>query len=232
MGDIHGCLHELKALERLIVADAQDIAGEKWIVTLGDYVDRGPDSAGVIDHLLKTPPEGFSRFCLAGNHETMMFEFFRSPADSLSWLDLGGRETLASYGIDAAGTDWTNLSAARSLLDVVIPYEHIDFISSAALYLEIPGLICVHAGIRAGIPMEEQEESDLLWMRREFHDTHSPDAPLVVHGHTPAVKVVVQANRICVDTAAYATGRLTSVRLKPQPRTFLVGTASSHAAAR
>jgi serine/threonine protein phosphatase 1 len=227
VGDVHGCLAQLLQLERKIVADASATAGEKWIVMLGDYVDRGPDSAGVLDHLLARPPAGFQRFCLAGNHETMMLDFLSTPRPDAAWLEYGGIETLASYGLDIRAMNWHNSRATVAALASAIPEEHIDFIRKAPLYLSLPGTLMVHAGIRPGMPLEDQSEQDLLWIREPFLDAAMPEGPRVVHGHTPASEPVVTPFRIAVDTGAYATGRLTAAKLTPDSCSFIsVGAAA------
>ena len=121
IGDVHGCLAELRALQDLIVEDAADRPGDKLLVTIGDYVDRGPDSAGVIDFLGLPPPAGFSRICLAGNHEAMMLAHIQSPARNMQWLDFGGDETLLSYGIPVDRYRRASQAQQRQLLQSHIP---------------------------------------------------------------------------------------------------------------
>jgi serine/threonine protein phosphatase 1 len=220
IGDVHGCLAQLMELEHLIIADARHFDGERWIVMLGDYVDRGPDSAGVIDHLVAPAPQGIERFCLVGNHETMMLDFIAAPSSGSAWLKLGGIETLASYGIDANAIDWSDRQAASAVLRSMIPSEHIEFLRRIPLYLSLPNTVLVHGGVRPGIPLDEQVEEDLLWIRPPFHDAARADGLRVVHGHTPSLEPVVTPFRIGVDTGAYATGRLTAVRLEPGSHAF------------
>jgi len=221
VGDVHGCLAHLRALEALIVADAAEVAGEKWIVMLGDYVDRGPRSAEVLDHLMARPPAGFQRFCLAGNHEAMMLDFLAAPSAGSPWLTFGGVETLASYGIDAGAVNWNDTNRARAIIDSHIPVEHLDFLRKCPLYLALPGTLMVHAGIRPGIALERQQEADLLWIRQPFLGAELPDGERVVHGHTPAQEPVVTKSRLGIDTGAFATGVLTAARLSPHGHEFL-----------
>ncbi len=220
IGDVHGCLAHLQALEALIVADAANIEGEKWIVMLGDYVDRGPNSAGVLDHLLAPPPPGFERFCLAGNHEAMMLDFLSAPAADNTWLSFGGIQTLTSYGI-ASSVNWSDTRRSRAIIESHVPAEHIDFLKKLALYLSLPGTVLVHAGIRPGVELERQLEADLLWIRQPFLDAQLPDGQRVVHGHTPSAQPVVTLSRLGIDTGAAATGVLTAVRLSPHDHEFL-----------
>ncbi|HHY48304.1 MAG TPA: serine/threonine protein phosphatase [Alphaproteobacteria bacterium] len=215
IGDIHGCYQHLVALEHEIVADGATIAGEKWIVTLGDHLDRGPDSAGVIAHVTGTAPQGFRRISLRGNHEQMMLDFLRDPAAHEYWLAEGGFATLASYGIglaelgEAAGADVIGRILAA------VPERHLAFIASLPFMLTLPGWLFVHAGIRPGVAIEQQRDADLIWIREPFLTAAPTPGWRVVHGHTPGPEPVVSAARICVDTQCFATGQLTAVRVTP-----------------
>nr|WP_295884926.1 metallophosphoesterase family protein [uncultured Devosia sp.] len=213
IGDVHGCLKELEELERRIVQDGIGVSGDKWIVMLGDYVDRGPASAAVLDRLCSAPPAGFRRICLAGNHETMMLKFLRSPSLDSDWLRFGGMETLASYGIDIDALGTVSITARRNLLGSHIPNEHIDLLESLPTSLQLPGIVFAHAGVRPGIPLEDQTEADLLWIREPFLSDAQLRPFRVVHGHTPVTAPEVLSNRIGIDTGAFATGVLTALRL-------------------
>jgi serine/threonine protein phosphatase 1 len=212
IGDVHGCLEQLVALEEEIAEDGRGVDGDKWLVTLGDHVDRGPDSAGVIERLIGPAPAGFRRFSLFGNHEMMMLDFLSDPGAHAYWLDQGGLETLASYGVGtqpagAAGiTDW-------------IPRAHLDFIEALPICLSLPGWLFVHAGIRPGIPMAHQSDDDLVWIRAPFLTSQLAGGLRVVHGHTPGRDIVVTPHRIDVDTQCFATGKLSAVRVTPDGRT-------------
>ncbi|MEO8684692.1 MAG: metallophosphoesterase family protein [Devosia sp.] len=213
IGDVHGCLAQLRQLHDKIFADAATIAGDKLIICCGDYIDRGPDSAGVLDYLNTPLPAGFRRVCLAGNHEVMMLEHVANPRNVSEWFKFGGVETLLSYGLDIQ----TYLSASprirTALLLTHIPDYHLTFLRNLPVILTLPGAIFVHAGIRPGVPLDRQTEGDLLWIRDAFFDAADGVDGIVVHGHTPAADPVVTPHRICVDTGAFATGTLTAVRL-------------------
>ncbi|GLQ57599.1 metallophosphoesterase family protein [Devosia nitrariae] len=215
IGDVHGCLAQLRLLHEKIFADARGIDGNKLIVCLGDYVDRGPDASGVLDYLGKDLPQDFRRICLAGNHEVMMLDFLENPVLESSWLQFGGLETLASYGIDGDQLAGTFPRERLALLNSHIPREHVAWMRALPAALTLPGVCFVHAGLRPGIALTEQHEDDLLWIRHEFFDAEDDVDTFVVHGHTPAARPVVTHKRICVDTAAFATGTLTAVRLRP-----------------
>lgn len=215
VGDVHGCLSELHAIERLIVADGQSFAGDKLIVMLGDYIDRGPDSAGVITHLIGPPPDGFVRLCLRGNHDQAMLEALMGDDDSF-WLRYGGLKTLQSYGIDPDDYVAADARTRLALLNGAVPAEHKQFLIALPDALIVQHTVFAHAGIRRGIPINRQTSYDLRWIRGDFLDAAPTDGFLVVHGHTPGSEVVFAPGRIGVDTTAFASGRLSAVRLTPE----------------
>lgn len=222
IGDVHGCLAQLLTLEALIINDAASVPGQKWIVMMGDYVDRGPDSAQVIDHLLQPAPPGFKRFCLSGNHEVMMLDYLEAPRQDSSFLSFGGVETLRSYGIDIATAETVSPARLQQILATHIPQEHIDFIRHLPATLRVGETLFVHAGIRPGIAVEEQSEDDLFWIREPFLSTDFSGQLRVVHGHTPVENPNFTDGRISVDTGAFATGRLTAARLTADACRFIV----------
>lgn len=218
IGDVHGCLSLLQELEDKIVADARSQGGgEHLIVTLGDYVDRGPSSAGVLDHLLQAPPEGFRRETLAGNHEQLMLDFLAQPAPDHTWLQLGGDHTLRSYGLSTELLFGGKLSMRKrkELLHDFIPRRHSEFMNSMPVCLVLPRAIFVHAGIQQGVSLKDQSDDQMLWMRHPGTASESgkEGEPLVVHGHTPVQEPFVSEHRICIDTNAVFSGKLTAVRL-------------------
>lgn len=216
IGDVHGCVAQIRLLHQRIFADAATFPGEKLIVGLGDYVDRGVNSAGVIDFLSSPLPAGFRRICLAGNHEVMMLEHIAYPRTDDPWLKSGGVETLISYGINPSRYVAASIGERTSLLQRHIPRQHLDFLQSLPVVLALPGAVLVHAGIRQGVDLADQSESDLLWMR-DLVDA-GPGAPLVIHGHTPAPQPLINGRNIGIDTGAFATGILTAVRLRPDEK--------------
>jgi serine/threonine protein phosphatase 1 len=218
IGDVHGCIDQLRDLEALIAEDGLNYEGEKWLVTLGDHIDRGPDSAAVIAHVMGPTPPSFRRFALLGNHEQMMLDFLENPAAHAYWLDEGGLETLASYGI---GLDYPPLRSMAETLRVLaerIPASHRQFLDTAPNVLAVPGWIFVHAGIRPGIPLAMQTDDDLIWIRAPFLTSQLSGGQRVVHGHTPGRDIVVTPNRIDIDTHCYHTGKLSAVRVTPDGR--------------
>jgi serine/threonine protein phosphatase 1 len=218
IGDIHGCHAQLRDLEALITADAGQFAGEKLLVCLGDYIDRGPDSAAVLDRLIAPPPPGFRRVCVAGNHEIMALDFLANPSPRSMWLEQGGSETLASYGLAPEAISALSRRPLQRLIDSHIPAEHIEFLTHLPATLSVPGFVFVHAGLRPGIALENQSQDDLFWIRDEFLQVRGNTQTRVVHGREP----MVTSGRIGIDTGAFATGILTAVRLQPgTPPVFL-----------
>jgi serine/threonine protein phosphatase 1 len=214
IGDVHGCLAQLLALERQILADGRRIPGEKWIVNLGDYIDRGPNSAGVVAHLLEPMPRDWKRFCLVGNHEQMLLDFLAEPWPNAYWLDEGGIETLRSYGIEATPDLLDDGAAAEA-----IPPQHLELLRRLPVTLSLPGWLFVHAGIRPGMPLAEQREEDLIFIRSPFLEATNLGGQRVVHGHTPGREPMVTPTRIGIDTHCFWSGRLTSVRVLPSGET-------------
>lgn len=224
IGDVHGYLGQLEALEEQILADGATVPGEKWIITLGDYIDRGPDVSGVIDHLLRPLPAGWRRIALFGNHEGAMLDYLRDPIEYGWWLMEGGSETLSSYGVDT-DTEITNESDHLSVHAAAkrsIPAAHLEFISTLPIAVSLPGWIFVHAGIRPGILLDRQSDADLLLIRSPFLETRRQDGVTVVHGHTPRREPVVTSWRVCLDTHCFLTGTLTGMRVTPDGRTMLM----------
>jgi serine/threonine protein phosphatase 1 len=223
IGDVHGCVEELEALEAMIVADAAEIAGDKWLLTLGDHIDRGPNSAAVIERMLSPPPAGFMRRALRGNHEQMLLDFLGDPLRHEYWLMEGGLETLASYGIPLEGFA-AGLSAPEVLgaIRAGIPAAHLDFIAALPLMLALPGFVFVHAGLRPGVALDRQTDEDLLWIREPFLSAPPTSGLRIVHGHTPSRAPVVTAARIGIDTRCFATGRLTALRVLADRSTTLL----------
>ena len=213
VGDIHGCLDQFCRLEQAILADAR-ARGEDYarIVTLGDYVNRGPDSAGVLDRLVAPPPDGIVRHNLKGNHEVMFEHFLNAPDLQAPWLDVGGRETLASYGLYADQMQATPRHVPQ-MVQSMIPEEHLDFITTLPLAFATRTHFLCHAGVDPTRPLDMQEERALLWIRDPFLHHDGALERVIVHGHTPCEEPELLGWRINADTGAYSGGPLTAVRL-------------------
>ncbi len=225
VGDIHGQLHLLDALLAKIVADAAkaDEFVQRVLVFVGDYVDRGPNSAGVIERLISGLPDGFDTHCLMGNHEAILLDFLDDPTLLPHWLMNGAGTTLASYGVVAPDED-AALPAfiqCRDAFYEALPASHLGFLRGLPLSVTLGDYHFVHAGIRPGVPLNAQERRDALWIRDGFLDSDADFGCVVVHGHTPGPEPVERKNRIGIDTGAWAYGRLTALRLAGPKRAFL-----------
>ncbi len=224
IGDIHGRTDLLHELLTLIERDAAAVGGRrKTLVFLGDYVDRGPDSRGVIDFLSARLPNEFDAHFLKGNHEQFLLDFLDDPTWLDAWLHNGGEATLLSYGVDVDGLKrrGPEPEAWREAFRRAIPEQHLRFLRRLELQYQVGDYVFVHAGVRPGVPLSEQRPADLLWIRHEFLRSQEPFGKIVVHGHTPERAPVVRSNRIGIDTGAVFTGCLTALRLETETRTFL-----------
>ena len=235
IGDVHGRYDLLIALMALISDDqaASRFTHRSRLIFLGDYVDRGPDSARVLEALrwIRASPR-FESGMLMGNHEQALLQFIRQTNDPRRWLGWGGQETLASYGVRPPAVDAEpgEIALAREALLRNMPAAHLDFLTSLDLMLSVGRYVFVHAGVRPGVALEEQTEEDLLWIREPFLESDKPFDKVVVHGHTwfddqPRWF----SNRIGVDTGAHETGVLTAVRLHGEEVAFLRATVDSSA---
>jgi serine/threonine protein phosphatase 1 len=216
IGDIHGRLDLLDRMVKVIARDAAQHGGDSLTVTLGDYVDRGPKSRGVIERLMTNPFPG-AYVALKGNHEALLDGFLAEPKSGLHWQHLGGLQTLKSFGV-RSGRDLDHASAG---LRAALTPEHLTFFGSLKMSLTVGQYFFCHAGVRPGVPLQQQSDEDLLWIRNEFLDSAADFGKIVVHGHTPVVEPQVRPNRINVDTGAFATGRLTCVVLEGASHRFL-----------
>jgi len=220
IGDIHGRYDLLKALLAKIAADvAKRAAGRRPIlIFLGDYVDRGPDSAKVVEALLWLQRRGdLDVRLLKGNHEAAMLDFLEDPAAAAAWLQFGGVETLASYGVlsPEAEDGAAGLDRARDELLERMPASHLKLLQGLELMLQVGDCAFVHAGVRPRTALAAHDAQDLLWIRKPFLEAPGPFEKVIVHGHTwISDRPQVFDHRIGVDTGAFATGALTAVRLE------------------
>lgn len=217
IGDIHGHLDLLKRAHDRI-ADDMARYGAGPVVHVGDLVDRGPDSAGVISHLIGGMAAGEAWVVLKGNHDRMFAGFladirFHDPGlrADLGWLHpkLGGPDTLASYGVRNAAD--RPLAPVHAEAVAAVPAGHRGFLEGLPVLHRVGEVVFVHAGIRPGIPLDRQEETDLVWIRGAFLDDPLPHGPLIVHGHTAIDRATDYGNRVNIDTGAAYGGPLTAV---------------------
>lgn len=218
IGDIHGHLDKLQAAHALIAADRvavnDDVAP---VVHVGDLVDRGPDVPGVLDHLGAGLEAGAPWVLLKGNHDRLMWHFLQDPEEpdparpDLHWLNanIGGRETLAGYGIDVSFN--RPATEIHTEARAVVPQAHLDLLGSLEPFFRLNSLYFCHAGIRPGVSLEAQAEDDLVWIRGEFHNDPRDHGALIVHGHTPVDRVTHYGNRVNLDTGAAYGGPLSAV---------------------
>ena len=227
VGDIHGRADLLTEMLSLLEERAEEErrdGNEPIVVFLGDYVDRGPNSAGVIELLLSGRPRGFHRHYLKGNHEQSMLDFMAAPLENRAWLLQGGAETLVAYGVQppqpvgAQDEDW---AAVASELKERVPHAHLDFLNGLERYVAYGDYAFVHAGVDAARTLEEQTDDDLYWIRDRFIASRRRFSHRVVHGHTPVDRPYADERRIAVDTGAYASGTLTAARFEGSEVAFL-----------
>lgn len=221
IGDVHGCAAQLDSLLNLIAADLAESELTSHLVFLGDVVDRGPASAQVIHRLCGGEVPTDHQTYLMGNHEEVMLDVYEGQVERLEgWLRFGGVQTLESYGIAREEIFRLGLDLP-DLMREYIPRAHIEFMRGFADSAEIGDYLFVHAGIRPGIAIDEQQASDLRWIRAGFLDDGTDHGRIVVHGHTITGKPDVRSNRIGVDTGCYQSGTLTALVLEGADRRFL-----------
>jgi serine/threonine protein phosphatase 1 len=220
IGDIHGRIDLLRETHARIAADLLDRPCRAFrVIHLGDLVDRGPDSAGVVEHLIEFCRDGDAA-CLAGNHELFVLRFLHKPQSvGEQWLDNGGEEMLESYGLKLSALK--SLKQVRKGLEEAMPASHRAFFEALPLCERHGDYLFVHAGLRPGIPLARQTEADLTGIREPFLSSRADHGFVVVHGHTPSASPVVRPNRVGIDTKAFASGRLTCLALEGADKGFL-----------
>lgn len=216
IGDIHGQLDQLRAAHERVFRDG---GRDALIVHVGDLIDRGPDSRGVIDHLMQGQDEGRPWVVLRGNHDRFLPRFLEDPgwidpnlASGLSWIDhpgLGAESTLASYGLDAGMPD-LHAAALRA-----VPRDHVRFLAGLPLSFLHPLALLVHAGLRPGVALDAQTEEDLVWIRKPFLESRADHGVLVVHGHTALDRPIHYGNRLNIDGGAGYDRPLSAVVIEP-----------------
>ena len=215
IGDIHGRDDLLSEMAKRVDADMKTRSFDRAeTVFLGDYIDRGPGSKAVVERLA-SGDWPTSIIALAGNHEDFLLSFLNDAGFLTFWRSQGGLETVHSYGVDVgramAGREFGEVQAA---FIARFPKHHRDFLEALKVSTVIGDYFFCHAGVRPGVPLDGQDREDLLNIREPFLSSHAEYGKLVVHGHTPAGAPEIRANRIGIDTGAYATGRLTCLVLE------------------
>lgn len=214
IGDIHGRYDLLtQLLHRIEVhKDSLPPAASTYLIFLGDYVDRGPDSCRVVAILRKLSELHRNVICLAGNHDDMMVRVMRNNHIALrAWLRMGGDATLESYGVAVAGM---GEAALMEEAHRCVPKEHVEWLAGLPISVRLGGYFFCHAGIRPGVSLRRQGRDDMLWIREDFLEDDRRHECVVVHGHSMENEVQIRANRIGVDTGAYRTGILSAICLE------------------
>ena len=225
VGDVHGYASALAALLARIEADAARSrpAERPLLIFVGDYVDRGPDSRGVIDAVIAA--EGWDAFevvALKGNHEDALARFLVEPAYAPAWIGGWGEATLVSYGLDPPNPyDQEACERTQARFGEVFPPAHRAFLERLRFAVTVGDYLFVHAGVRPGVALDAQDERDLIWIRHEFLMSDQDFGKVVVHGHTPSERPELKANRINIDTGVYLTGVLTAVRLEGETQRLI-----------
>ena len=225
IGDIHGCPDLLDALHgRILDHAAERGVSRKVVVYLGDYVDRGRDSRGVLDMLIKSPLPGFECVFLKGNHEDAMLKFLTDTKIGPGWMGFGGDMTLLSYGVDPQSlpvAQEDGLAFMQSQLAKNLPSSHRQFLESLVLSHSEGDYFFAHAGVRPGVALDDQRPEDLIWIRDAFLESRQPFGKVVVHGHSIRLEPEFRQNRIGIDTGAVFTGVLTCLALWGRERDVL-----------
>jgi serine/threonine protein phosphatase 1 len=223
IGDIHGRCDLLEQMILKIVADQTDRAPVKdfRLILLGDLIDRGPESAAVVETALALSQQWPGFTCVKGNHEEVFADVFTGDPRALRFFRAIGRDTLLSYGMESELIDESDDETLHREILAHVPEAHRDFITDLPNYVEVGDYLFVHAGIRPGIPVEEQDGEDLRWIREDFLASGAEHPHMVVHGHSITEYIDEQPNRIGIDTGAYISEKLTAIGLEGMERWFL-----------
>ncbi len=207
IGDIHGRLDLLGVLRRKIMKDAETKEGSHKVIFLGDYVDRGPDSKGVLDYLMSEPFTGFEHVFLKGNHEDMLIGSLSGRYNDLKfYLENGGIQTVRSFGLEVMPL----YKDATPWIEAIDPYY--NWIRDLHFFHKVEGWLFVHAGIDSRVPMDQQDPETMMWIRKRFLEDETDYGFRVVHGHCPTYgEPDVKHNRINIDTGASWSHRLTAI---------------------
>ena len=228
IGDIHGRLDLLEALLSLIERDQEGRADlPVTLIFLGDYVDRGPDSSGVVERLIRGFSPPYAPVFLKGNHEDLLLSFLNDPITGPHWLYNGGDAALLSYGFEPETVQLAAWGGPEGLAEVAqqfraaLPEVHLHFYEALRLSCRIGDYFFTHAGVRPNVPLDQQSEHDLLWIRKEFLNSKEDFGAVVVHGHTPTRAPEDLRNRVGLDTYAVRSGKLTAAGFEGSQRWFL-----------
>ena len=223
IGDVHGRLDLLNLLlEKIEADDAARGPAKTKLIILGDLPDRGPDSRGVIEKLMRMAAASPDIIFLMGNHEEMMIRTWEGDRQVAGLFNkTGGRATMLSYGVAPETYDSWDLSDFAAKAADYVPADHIDFLRGFQNLHRAGDYLFVHAGIAPGIAIEDQDPVELRWIRRSFIESSADHGAMVIHGHTVTSAVDIRSNRIGIDTGAYESGVLTAIGLEGANRWFI-----------
>lgn len=223
IGDVHGRFDLLARMHEIIAAEIERDRPADWrIIHLGDYVDRGPQSAQVLEFLASACARDRRILATLGNHDEGFLDFLADPDDGRLFIDYGGFDTCASYGVvlDVASRD--RLYESHRQLLAAMPQAHLLFLRDLPRSLAFGDFFFCHAGVRPGVALDAQNPHDLIWIRHLFLDHQDLYEKVVVHGHTPGPQPDIRANRVNLDTKAFESGRLTAMAVSGREKRFLV----------
>ncbi|WP_184018553.1 metallophosphoesterase family protein [Sphingobium boeckii] len=216
IGDIHGRLDLFDALLQQIDEDLKSRPRKKTsIILLGDLIDRGPESRGVVERAMALKCGSSSIRFLKGNHEEVFLRALKGDSQVMRFLiRIGGKSTVMSYGVSEEEYNALDYEDLTALLMARVPQSHVDFLESFDDMIEMGDYVFVHAGIRPDVELDAQTSSDMRWIRDEFLDCQDSFGKMIVHGHTITEDIEYRSNRIGIDTGAYASGKLTAIGLE------------------
>ena len=223
VGDIHGHLGLLDEMLGAIGAEIERLPpARNLVIFLGDLIDRGPDSAGVVERLATMDHQPFRAVFITGNHEEVLLRILDGEASIIAdWLRFGGLQCAESYGLDGKALRTMDGGEAARLIRGAVPDRHEQFLRSFADSFSAGDYLFVHAGIRPGLPVEQQSLTDLRWIRSPFLECRDNHPQIVVHGHSISREVEFLPGRIGIDTGAYRSGVLSAVVLEGKDRRVL-----------
>ncbi|HEV7253758.1 MAG TPA: metallophosphoesterase family protein [Mesorhizobium sp.] len=222
IGDVHGRLDLLRQMHERINDDLARRPPADWrVIHLGDYIDRGPESKGVLDRLIAARDRDPRHVALMGNHDAGFIEFLRDPDAAGLFARFGGEDTARSYGVALDFGSSERFRAGHAALLRAVPADHIAFLLGLELSVSFGDFFFCHAGIRPGVALEKQTPDDLVWIREDFLRWTGLHPKVVVHGHTPSARPELRPNRVNVDTGAFKTGLLTALVLEGDEKSLL-----------
>ena len=228
IGDVHGRADLLKIMHASIAAEIERDGVADWrVIHLGDYVDRGHQSRQALDILVRAQARDPRFLALMGNHDEGFLDFLANPEEARLFLDFGGFDTAASYGVALRADRRAALLESHAALLSAMPESHLAFLRDLPRKAAFGDFFFCHAGVRPGVALEDQTAHDLIWIRRDFLDHPGLYEKVVVHGHTPHDAPQIMPNRVNVDTMAFASGRLTALVVQGQEKRFLTATQSA-----